>query len=173
VEFPGTKEEFMAIDVYLQLDGIKGESADAEHPGWIECESVNWSIRQPKSATASPAGGHTAERAELSDVTFHKICDLASPILAQYCAMGKTMPKARFEFYRADGDGKRVKYYEVELEKVLISHLAQGVAAGGMTDSIGLKFAKVKWRYTQQKIAGGAGGNTAGGWDSASNRVAT
>jgi hypothetical protein len=27
-------------------------------------------------------------------------------------------------------------------------------------------------RYTQQLIAGGAGGNTAGGWDLASNRVA-
>ncbi len=27
----------MAIDVYLQLDGIKGESADSQHLGWIEC----------------------------------------------------------------------------------------------------------------------------------------
>jgi type VI secretion system secreted protein Hcp len=162
----------MAIDVYLQIDGIKGESTDDAHKGWIECEGVNWSLTQPKSATASTAGGHTAERVELSDVTFHKIADLASPILAQHCAMGKTIPKAKFEFFRADGDGKRVKYYEVELENAIVSHVAQGVAAGGMTDSVGLKFAKVKWRYTQQRIGGGAGGNTAGGWDLASNRVA-
>lgn len=162
----------MAIDAYLQLGDIKGESSDDAHKGWIECESVSWSITQPKSATASTAGGHTAERAELSDVTIHKICDLASPLLAQYCAMGKTIPKAKFEIFRADGSGTRVKYYEVELENVLVSHVAQGVAAGGMSDSIGLKFAKVKWRYTQQRIAGGAGGNTAGGWDLATNRVA-
>jgi type VI secretion system secreted protein Hcp len=163
----------MAIDVYLQIDGIKGESADDQHKGWIECESVNWSLTQPRSATASTAGGHTAERVELSDVTFHKMIDLASPILAQTCAMGKTIPKAKFEFFRADGDGTRVKYYEVELENVIVSHVAQGVAAGGMTDHIGLKFAKVKWRYTQQRIVGGAGGNTAGGWDLSGNRVAT
>jgi type VI secretion system secreted protein Hcp len=162
----------MAIDAYLQLGDIKGESADSAHQGWIECEAVQWSIRQPKSATASTAGGHTAERAELSDVTFHKICDLASPLLAQYCAMGKTVPKARFEFFRADGNGDRVKYYEVELENVLVSQVAQGVRAGGMADTISLKFAKVKWKYTQQRIAGGAGGNTAGGWDLSSNRVA-
>jgi type VI secretion system secreted protein Hcp len=162
----------MAIDAYLQLDGIKGESADGEHVGWIECESVNWMIRQPKSATASTAGGHTAERAELSDVTFRKIADLASPLFAQYCAMGKTMPKARFEFFRADGNGTRVKYYEVELENVIVAHVAQGIAPGGMTEGIGLKFSRVKWRYTQQRIAGGAGGNTAGGWDLATNRVA-
>ena len=38
-------------------------------------------------------------------------------------------------------------------------------------DSIGLKFSKVKWKYTQQKIGGGAGGNTAGGWDLSANKV--
>ena len=26
----------MAIDAYLQIDGIKGESADSVHQGWIE-----------------------------------------------------------------------------------------------------------------------------------------
>lgn len=163
----------MAIDAYLQIDGIKGESADSQHQGWIECGSVNWKLRQPKSATASTAGGHTAERVELSDVVFTKLCDLASPILAQHCAMGRTIPKAKFEFFRADGQGIRVKYYEVELENVVIGEIAQSVAASiGMMDHVGLKFSKVKWKYTQQKIAGGAGGNTAGGWDAAANRVA-
>lgn len=163
----------MAIDVYLQIDGIKGESADDQHKGWIECLTVHWKLTQPKSATASTAGGHTAERAELSGVSFNKITDLSSPILAQTCAMGKTIPKARFEFFRADGDGSRVKYYEVELDNVLIGDLEQSVAPSvGMTDVVSLKFSKVKWKYTQQKITGGAGGNTAGGWDLSSNRVA-
>jgi type VI secretion system secreted protein Hcp len=163
----------MAIDVYLQIEGIKGESNDSTHQGWIECECVNWSLNQPKSATVSTAGGHTGGRSELSDITFQKIADIASPILAQHCAMGKTIPKAKFEFLRADGDGKRIKYYEVELENVLVAHVAQGVNGGDvMGENIGLKFSKVKWKYTQQRIAGGAGGNTAGGWDLATNRVA-
>ena len=42
----------MAIDVYLQIDGIKGESADDKHRDWIECSSVHWGISQPKSATS-------------------------------------------------------------------------------------------------------------------------
>jgi type VI secretion system secreted protein Hcp len=55
----------------------------------------------------------------------------------------------------------------------VIGDVAQSVAAGiGMLDHVGLKFSRVKWRYTQQRIAGGAGGNTAGGWDLATNRVA-
>ena len=30
----------MAIDVYLQIDGIKGESQDSAHQGWIELTSA-------------------------------------------------------------------------------------------------------------------------------------
>lgn len=163
----------MAIDVYLQLDGIKGESTDDTHKDWIECLSVDWNLRQPKSATASTAGGHTAERVELSDISFHKLADLASPILSQHCAMGKTIPKAKFEFMRADGDGARVKYYEIELENVLIGYIAPSVTPGStMSEAVSLKFSKVKWRYTRQKVGGGTAGNTAGGWDLSTNRVA-
>ena len=95
----------MAIDVYLQIDGIKGESMDDKHKGWIECSSVHWGIRQPKSATASTGGGHTAERAELDEITLAKTADLSSPILMQTCAAGRTIPKAKLEFMRADGQG--------------------------------------------------------------------
>ncbi|GAA4665219.1 type VI secretion system tube protein Hcp [Massilia kyonggiensis] len=150
----------MAADYYLQLDGIKGESADSRHTGWIECTSINWSITQPKSATASTGGGHTAERAE-------------SPMLAQLCACGKTIPKAKLEMQRADGNGEPVKYFEVELENVLIAHIAPAFNGADIaTEHIGLKFSKVRWKYTQQKIGGGASGNTAGGWDLATNRIA-
>ncbi|MES2159876.1 MAG: type VI secretion system tube protein Hcp [Pseudomonadota bacterium] len=151
----------MAIDVYLQIDGIKGESTDSAHPGWIELTSAQWGVKQPKSATASTAGGHTAERCEHQSIAITKLVDLSSPILMQTCSAGKTIPKARLEFMRADGQGERVKYYEVELENVLIGNISQVVHEGDVLhDAIGLKFSKVKWKYSQQKIGGGAGGNT-------------
>jgi type VI secretion system secreted protein Hcp len=162
----------MAADYYLQIEGIKGESADSKHAGWIECTSVNWTITQPKSATASTGGGHTAERAELSEITINKLVDLASPMLAQTCACGKTLPKVKLEFQRADGHGEPIKYFEVELENVLIGHVAPAFGAGFPTENIGLKFSKVRWKYTQQKIGGGSSGNTAGGWDLSTNRIA-
>ncbi|MET3132847.1 type VI secretion system secreted protein Hcp [Oxalobacteraceae bacterium GrIS 1.11] len=163
----------MAIDVYLQIDGIKGESSDDKHKDWIECSSVQWGISQPKSATASTGGGHTAERAELSDISFTKIADMSSPILMQTCAAGKTIPKAKLEFMRADGQGERIKYFEIEIENVLIGHIEPSLQPGDLlAEHVGLKFSKVKWKYTQQKIGGGAGGNTAGGWDLSANKIA-
>jgi type VI secretion system secreted protein Hcp len=163
----------MAIDAYLQIDGIKGESQDSAHQGWIELTSAEWGVVQPRSATSSTAGGHTAERCEHRSIAVTKLADLSSPLLMQTCSAGRTIPKAKLEFMRADSDGKPVKYYEVELENVLIGGIHQAVHQGGiLQDSVSLKFSKVRWKYTQQKIAGGAGGNTAGGWDLAINRIA-
>jgi len=129
-------------------------------------------VDQPRSATASTGGGHTAERAELDDILLSKIADFSTPVLLQYCAMGKTIPKAKFEFMRADGDGTPVQYFEIDLENVLIGMVKPSIRPGAiMQENICLKFSKVKWKYSQQKIAGGIGGNTAGGWDLAANKV--
>jgi type VI secretion system secreted protein Hcp len=163
----------MAIDVYLQIDGIKGESADDKHKDWIECKSVAWGVEQPKSATASTGGGHTAERCEHEDIHLTKLADLSSPLLLQNCSSGKTIPKAKFEFMRADAQGERIKYFEIELENVLIGSVVPRVEEGNfLHEKVGLKFSKIKWKYTQQKIGGGAGGNTSGGWDLATNKIA-
>lgn len=159
----------MSLDVYLQIDGIKGESADSAHVGWIELMSAQWGVTQPKSATASTGGGHTAERCEHRTMAMTRLADLASPLLMMYSSMGKTIPKAKLEFMRADGSGTPIRYYEIELENVLIASVDQSVHGVGIIhDAIGLRFSKVKWRYTQQKIGGGTCGNTAGGWDLAS-----
>ena len=40
----------MAVDAYLQIEGIKGESMDDKHKEWIECldvisESISRAVR--------------------------------------------------------------------------------------------------------------------------------
>lgn len=163
----------MASDVYLQLDGIKGESGDAKHKDWIEVVAASWGAHQPKSEVVSTAGGHTIGRCEIDEVSISKLVDCTSPKLMELCAAGKTLPKAKLEFMRADGDGGPIKYYEVNLENVLVCHMNQTHAGTGLLlDQIGLKFTKIKWQYTQQKIGGGTAGSTTGGWDLATNKVA-
>lgn len=163
----------MAIDAYLQLGDIKGESADAKHKDWIEVYGVSWHVRQPRAGTVSTAGGHTSGRAELCELAFRKLADVSSPLLLQTCAAGKTIPKAKFEFLRADGDGKPVVYYTVELENVMISGVTPSSGDGGiLTEQVHLAYGRMKWKYTQQKVGGGVGGNTAGGWDAVSNQIA-
>lgn len=161
------------IDAYLQIEGIKGESTDEKHKDWIEVSHVVWAVHQPRAATVSTAGGHTNGRAELANIKFDKFADLASPILLQACATGKTIPKAVFEFMRADGDGKPIPYFRMELENVMISDVSPGSGDGDIIhEQAQLAYAKIKWTYTKQSIKGGPQGSTAGGWDLAANKIA-
>lgn len=110
----------------------------------------------------------------MSEIGITKLADVASPILFQSSAAGKTFPRAKLEFLRADGDGKPIKYFEIQLENVLICHMASSVSEGVVLgESLGPKFSKIKMAYTQQKVGGGTLGSTTGGWDLATNRVAT
>lgn len=163
----------MAVDIYLFIEGIKGESTDSAHAGWIEVSSAQCGVTQPTSTTISSSGGHTAERCEHRTLSLSKLADLSSPVLMQMASMGKTLSKAKLEFMRADSSGTRIKYYSVDLENVMIANMEQMISAGDILhDHIGLRFSKIKWSYIQQKIGGGAAGSSAGGWDLACNKCA-
>lgn len=159
-------------DIYIKFDGpnIKGESKDKDHADWIEINAWSHGIVQPKSATASSAGGFTAERCEHQDMEFVKDMDLVSPQLFQACSSGQTFKSVQVDFLRADGDGKRVKYLEVQLKNVIVSSVHPSVQSEGLpTETFALKYAAIQWRYTQQKGEGGSGGTSQGAWSLTKN----
>ena len=162
----------MAAEIFLQIDGIKGESTDSEHKDWIEILSFNHSISQPASATANSAGGGTTGRCQHQDYSITKYVDLASPKLYELASSGKHIKDVTIEMLRASGD-KRVKYMVVKMEQVVISHVAPSGGGVFPTESVSFNYGTIKWTYTQQKRADGSqGGNTAGGWSLVENKTA-
>jgi len=164
----------MAFDSFIKIDGIPGESTDDKHKDWIEILSFNFGMSQPASSTASSAGGASAERVNLHDVSIVKHLDKASPKLYELCCSGKHIATVSMELCRAGGD--KVKYMEVKLEQVIISSVSPGGSSQGSdsfpTESVTFNFGKAKWTYTQQKRADGTGGgNVTGGWDATTNKV--
>jgi len=51
----------MAVDIFLQIDKLKGESKDDKHPGWIEIEVSGEIIKLKPPNTASDAPPHEAK----------------------------------------------------------------------------------------------------------------
>ena len=47
----------MAVDMFLKLDGIKGESKDAKHKDEIHIESFSWGMNQTGAHAAGGGGG--------------------------------------------------------------------------------------------------------------------
>jgi len=158
-------------DIYVKIEGIPGEATDADHKDWIEAISFNHSITQPASATASSAGGGTTARAEHQDYTITKYVDKASPLLYQYCSSGKHIDKVTIDMMRASGDS-RVKYMEVVMEQVIISHVSPGAGSEFPVEGVSFNYADIKWTYSQQKRKdGSAAGQTKGGWSLAEHKV--
>ena len=162
----------MAFDAFLKIDGIPGESSDDKHADWIELVGFKHMMDQPASATASSAGGATAERVNHGAFDIIHLIDKASPKLYEACCTGKHLKDATIELCRAGGD--KMKYMEIKLEQVLVSKVEpQGLASDGFpNEKISFSYGKIKWTYTQQKRADGAGGgNVSAGWDLTANKV--
>ncbi|MCE8018504.1 type VI secretion system tube protein Hcp [Halomonas sp. MCCC 1A11036] len=172
----------MAFDAYLKIDGIPGESLDANHTDWIELLSFDFGASQATSATASSAGGASAERVNLSEFSVRKFIDKASPKLFEACCRGQHIKEVTLQVHRAGGE--QVRYLEVKMEEVIVSSTEmEGMSSLSQSgteqdahdlpsEEIKFNFARIKVTYTQQKRQDGqGGGNIAGGWDRTRNRV--
>ena len=161
------------FDTYLQIDGIEGESLNDKHKNWIELLGVEHSMTQPTSQTRSSAGGGSTGRTVHADIVIHKYLDKATPKLNEAICTGKHIKKMKIEVCRAGGS--QLKFYEVNLEEVLISKIeleshstpgANDAADNLPTERVSLNYGKIEWIYTQQKRADGSGGgNVAAKYD--------
>jgi type VI secretion system secreted protein Hcp len=159
-------------NIYLKLSSpeLKGESMDKEHSQWIELDAINHQMFQPRSASASTAGGHAVGRTEHGDIIVTKEIDSASPMLYQALSGGTTFQSAQIDIYRAAGDGRRVKYLEISLKNVLVSHVTFAIDGGPLPlESLSLRYAAIQWKYVKQSIAGGQAGVTLGTWSLTKN----
>ena len=164
----------MAFDVFAKFDGIPGESTDNAHQDWIEIVAFDHRIHQPASATASSAGGASAERCEHADFVVTKLLDKASPKLYEACCTGQHVGELLIECCRAGGD--KLKYMEIKLEEVIITDVQPSAHSQGdssfPTEKIACNYGKIQWTYTQQKRTDGSGGgNVVAGWDCTANMV--
>lgn len=158
--------------IYLKLadPNLPGESSDREHSQWIELFSWVQEIAQPSSRVASTSGGHTVGRAEHEDMLVMKHMDTSSPLLYQAVSGGTTFKSAQIDFYRDAGDGKRVKYLEIQLKNVLVSRVRALTSENMLpVEEVSLRYSAIQWKYQKQNIDGSQGGAVLGAWNLATN----
>src|SRR5207244_6023969 len=89
----------MAGDMFLMLDGIKGESADDKHKGESDIESFSWGLAQ--SGSGSRGSGSGTGKGDIADINIQKLVDKASPTLMLACAHGKHIAKGELSVRKA------------------------------------------------------------------------
>lgn len=156
-----------AFDMFLDIDGVPGESTDAAHKEWIDILSFSWGETNPAGSATGSTGDRTTERCNCRDFSIVKTLDKASPKLALYCCNGKHLPEVTLEICRADGD--KVKYMEYTLTDVIVSSVNVAGTAGTEelpVEEVTFTYARIHWTYTEYDHATGKPkGNIEAYWD--------
>src|ERR1700728_1748377 len=123
-----------AVDYFLKIDGIKGESQDKTHKDEIDFSWFSWGMAQ--QGTAAKGGGMGAGKIAVTDIKIVKEVDASSPKLFDACFTGKHIPNAQITCRKAGGSA--IEYWTIKLTDLLISSVHQrppevsiGSASGG------------------------------------------
>ena len=155
----------MAVDMFLKLGDIKGESRDQAHRDEIDISEWAWGMSQSGSMHSGTGGG--AGKVNIANLSLTKPLDKSSPNLMMACASGKHYPEAKLVVRKAGGTGP-VEYLVITLKEVMVASYSTNAEKTGdvLYDRIALNFATVDVSYQPQKADGGKdGGPVKFGWN--------
>lgn len=145
----------MAVDMFMKIDNIKGESIDKTHDGDIQV--LSWSWGATNSANAHMGGGAGSGKVNVQDLTFTKHVDSSSHNLISSCFNGEHFKMAKLVVRKA---GKTpLEFIKIQLDQVFVTSVQTGGSGGEdrLSENITLNFAKFKFEYTPQKADGSGG----------------
>lgn len=157
----------MAVDMFLKLGDIQGESKDKTHAN--EIDVLAWSWGASNSGTAHVGGGAGAGKVNVQDLSFTKYIDKSSPDIFLACCNGKHIPQAILTVRKA-GENP-LEYLIITMTEVMITSVSTGGSGGEdrLTENVTLNFAKVKIDYKEQTPTGTGGATPSAGWDISQN----
>jgi type VI secretion system secreted protein Hcp len=158
-----------AVDYFLKIDGIQGESLDSKHKGEIQLESFSWG--ETNLGTAPSGGGGGAGKVQMQDLHFVMQINKASPKLMLACASGKHIKQAVLTARKA---GKTQQEFLVfKFTDVLVSSYQTGGSQHAEVlpmDQVSFNFARIELEYRPQKADGSLDSPIKAGWDLKTNK---
>jgi type VI secretion system secreted protein Hcp len=153
----------MAVDIFLKIDGIKGESQDSKHKD--EIDVLSYSFGASQSGTMAYGGGGGAGKVSFQDISFTHRVDKSSPVLFLHCANGAHIKEATLTNRKAGKDQQ--EYLVFKLSDILVSTVQHSDSAGGdlPVESVSLNYSKIEMEYKEQKSDGTLGAGVKFVWD--------
>jgi type VI secretion system secreted protein Hcp len=159
----------VAVDYFLKIDGISGESTDVKHKNEIQLESFSWGETNPGSAGPGGGGGG-AGKVQMQDLAFTMTVNKASPKLLLACATGKHIKQAVLTARRAGKTQQEFLVFKFT-DIVITSYQTAGAAFAEIpVDQVSLGFSKIEFDYRPQKPDGSLDSSVKAGWDLKQNK---
>jgi type VI secretion system secreted protein Hcp len=158
-----------AVDYFLKIDGIQGESLDSKHKGEIELEAFSWGETNTGSL-GSGGGGGGAGKVQIENLHVVMKMSKASPLLLKACATGQHLKEAILTARKA---GKaQLEFLVIKLNDLLVSSYQTGGHSDVVpTDQVAFDFGRIEVSYRPQKADGSADTTVKAGWDRKANKA--
>ena len=159
----------MALDMFMRIEGVNGESKDANHKNWTDIRSFTWGAEQPGSMNTGGGGG--AGKVNFDDLTVIAPIDKAAPTLLKNCATGQHLGKVEVSVCKAGGT--QIEYSRTTLEDVLVTSVK--FVGTQESESLMMEYsfqaAKVKDQYWEQNDKGSKGAEVQMAYDVKQNKT--
>jgi type VI secretion system secreted protein Hcp len=165
-----TRRKDMAVEIFLTIDGITGESKKSGAEGWIEIFSFSNGASNPSSAAFGTGSG--AGKVDLSSISLQKQLDSSSPYLFANCCAGNHAANGHMIVREATGGETTQTYYQYDLTEVFIDSISWGGAAGGgkPSENVSISSKSLMVTYWPQNTDGSLGDKIPKGWDVSLNK---
>lgn len=156
-----------AVDFFVDLAGVAGESQDAQFPHTFD--ALDWSFGATTSVSPTNTGGALG-KVKPAPFTFVKHVDKASPVLLKKCCTGAHFKDATVTARRRSD---KEQYLKVVLHDVFISsyRTAPGSVDGIPLDVVALDYRAVLVTFRPQNPDGSFGTPVKAGFDFVKNKV--
>src|SRR5271157_960167 len=136
----------MAIEYHLKFGNIKGESAASKHKDEIEIMSWSWGASNPTTIVGS---GMSAGKVSMSDLSFTKRVDKASPKLLELCITGNHVDQATLTCSKQTGQKTPDDFLTIKLKEVYVSSFQAGGSSGEDvgTESLSITYGSMNYDY--------------------------
>jgi type VI secretion system secreted protein Hcp len=157
----------MAVDFFLKLKDIDGESADEKHTNEIQVLSFSWGGNQ--MTTVAGTGGSAAGKVSLSDFSIMKNFDKASPKLLAAMSKGTHIATGSLTAVKAGDNGK--EFLKIDFGELFVTNLQVSASSEIPTESVSFSYNTIDMTYSTQDNTGKL--VTAGTWkyDLKANKV--
>jgi type VI secretion system secreted protein Hcp len=159
--------ELSAQKIYLNVDGIEGESTVRDFEKQVEADSYSHSAAGCQDVNSTGGSRATGCKVSSSGFQFSMSLSKATNGFRERLYTGKIIPKILISVTRSGGDQRPFAYYTIELTNVRVVSMAESASNGSGLPNIFVEFspATALWKYYMQTETGSPELTNQFGWD--------
>lgn len=140
----------MAVDYFLKLDGVQGESTAEGHKDEIQLLSFSWGASNVSSVAGT--GGSGAGKVDLSDLNVMIYFDKSTPKFFKSVCTGQHIKTGTLTATKSGAGNK--PYLKVDLKELFVTSLQVSASSEIPSVSVSFTYNEIKMDYSVQDEQG-------------------